>query len=110
MIHELFESFCKLLLYIFHLSLVLKMKFFLFQIELISPYDKLLQSIEHILLYEPEIIIEFLPMNVVLDLIVKTNSLQSYKQYKIFIAPHLLRKLQTESLLLQIVPHTFAFV
>lgn len=49
-------------------------------------------------------------MNVVLDLIVKTNSLQSYKQYKIFIVPHLLRKLQTESLLLQIVPHAFAFV
>lgn len=28
-IHELLESFCKLLLYIFHFSLILKVKFFL---------------------------------------------------------------------------------
>lgn len=75
MVHKFFKSFSKLLLYIFHFDLILKMKLLLLQIELISPDNKLLQSIENVLLDQPQIIVEFFPMYVVLDLIVETYPL-----------------------------------
>lgn len=75
MVHELLEAFGKFFLNFIHLDLIVKMQPFLFNIQLISLHDKIFQRVKDILLNEPKIVIEFLAVNVVLNLIVKAYSL-----------------------------------
>ena len=82
LVHQLLEPFGELPLNIIDFLLVVPMQSLLLQEQRVPLQNELFQSVEHILLDEPQITGQFLVMNVPLNLSVKTNSLRYEKNTK----------------------------
>ena len=81
-VHEFFKAFGKLFFDVIDLSLVVSVKFFLFQVECVALEDELLESVEDVFLDETKVTGQLLMMDVFLDFVVEANSLDGLKGTK----------------------------